>query len=164
MAQDQKLQSSSAGRLFDAAASIILDVDHQTYEGEAAMLLESAAYQYFRKNGATKFYTYLSDGIPANFPKFILKKLIEGKADGYDSTFLAAKFHITLANYIYEIAKRQQIKKVAFSGGVFQNGWLVDLVQLFMDKEFELYFHKNLSPNDEGISFGQLMSLRQLTK
>ncbi len=164
LAQDQKLQSSSAGRLFDAAASIILDVDHQTYEGEAAMRLESAAYQYFRKNGATKFYTYLTDGIPTNFPNFILKKLIEGKVDGYDSTFLAAKFHITLANYIYEIAKRQQIRKVAFSGGVFQNGWLVDLVQMFMDKEFELYFHKNLSPNDEGISFGQLMSLRQLTK
>ena len=157
LSQDNLLQSSSAGRLFDAAASIILDMDYQSYEGEAAMLLESAAYQYFRKNGATTFYTYLSEDLPKHLPKFLVSKLLEDKAKGYDPTFLAAKFHISLAHYIFEVAQKQGVKKVAFSGGVFQNGWLVDLVHLFMAKDFELLFHKDLSPNDEGVSFGQLM-------
>jgi hydrogenase maturation protein HypF len=34
------IMTSSAGRLFDAVACIILDIDKQSYEGEAAMLLE----------------------------------------------------------------------------------------------------------------------------
>jgi len=49
------------------------------------------------------------------------------------------------------------VKKVAFSGGVFQNQWIIELVLSFMNDDFELYFHKHLSPNDENVSFGQLM-------
>jgi hydrogenase maturation protein HypF len=155
--EQNRLKSSSAGRLYDAAASVLLDIDYQSYEGEAAMQLEQKAYEYFRKFGATTFYTYLKEEeIPENFPRFILTQLIRDRARDFDLDFLAAKFHITLAHYIFCQAKKIGVRKVAFSGGVFQNGWMVDLVKLFMDADFNLYFHKEVSPNDEGISFGQL--------
>ena len=55
------------------------------------------------------------------------------------------------------IANNLQIKNIAFSGGVFLNSVLVDLLHLHLDRKFELYFHKKLSPNDENISFGQMV-------
>ncbi len=152
------LKSSSIGRLFDAVASILLGIDKQSYEGEAAMRLENAAYTYFRKNNITKFYTYFKeDKLPTNFTTFIIENILSDIKKGFEKEFIAAKFHISLAHYISMIAKEQGIKKVAFSGGVFQNQWLVELILLFMDDDFELYFHKELSPNDECISYGQLM-------
>lgn len=156
--QPTKLQTSSIGRLFDGIASIILGIDHQSYEGEAAMLLENAAHQYFRANGVSKFYSYLKeDEIPVNFTNFIVQQIVNDVQKGFATDFLAAKFHITLAHYIFNFAKRHKFTKLAFSGGVFQNAWLVDLVIIFMNDDFDLFFHQELSPNDENISFGQLM-------
>ncbi len=156
--QKTKLKCSSIGRLFDAAASIILNIDKQTYEGEAAMQLESAAYRYFRANNFTTHYTYFkTDELPNNFVQFIMENIVLDIEKGFQKEFIAAKFHITLAHYIYIITIKKQIKKVVFSGGVFQNMWLVELILSFMSNNFELYFHKNVSPNDENISFGQLM-------
>jgi hydrogenase maturation protein HypF len=34
---------------------------------------------------------------------------------------------------------------------------LVDLLQHHLENKYELYFHQSLSPNDENISFGQLI-------
>ena len=57
---------------------------------------------------------------------------------------------------IKNVAVRAGAKKIAFSGGVFQNAFLIDLVTILLHDEFELYFHRQLSPNDECIGFGQL--------
>ncbi|MDC9721295.1 MAG: carbamoyltransferase HypF [Urechidicola sp.] len=152
------LKSSSIGRFFDAVASIVLGIDKQSYEGEAAMQLENSAYRYFKTNNVTTIHSYIEDEIlPSNFTTFIIKNIIQDIEKGNKKDFIAAKFHITLAHYISIIAKKQDVKKVAFSGGVFQNQWLVELVLLFMNDDFDLYFHKELSPNDECVSFGQLM-------
>ncbi|MCB0299344.1 MAG: hypothetical protein KDE52_04765, partial [Calditrichaeota bacterium] len=43
-----------------------------------------------------------------------------------------------------------------FSGGGFQNALLVDLSKLILG-DYQLFFHRHLSPNDENISFGQLV-------
>jgi hydrogenase maturation protein HypF len=57
---------------------------------------------------------------------------------------------------VSSIAKNQNIKKIAFSGGVFQNALLIDLLIHLLGANFQLYFHKNFSPNDENIALGQL--------
>ncbi len=153
-----QLKSTSVGRLYDAVASIVLNINKQSYEGEAAMQLESAAYRYFRKNNFTKYYSYFKEErLPDNFYLFIIENIIIDLEKGFHQDFIAAKFHISLAHYIYIVAKNQECKKVCFSGGVFQNQWLVELILSFMKSDFDLYFHKELSPNDENISFGQLM-------
>lgn len=158
LAQPDNLKTSSMGRLFDGMASLILGIDKQSYEGEAAMRLENAAHKYFRENGVSIFYSYLKEAeLPENFTTFITRQILVDIQKGYDKHFLAAKCHITLAHYILNFANQHKFTTLAFSGGVFQNGWLVDLIILFMGDKFDLYFHKDLSPNDENISFGQLM-------
>ncbi|MGZ3846990.1 MAG: Kae1-like domain-containing protein, partial [Flavisolibacter sp.] len=46
--------------------------------------------------------------------------------------------------------------KIAFSGGVFQNELLTCLIINQLSSQKDLYFHKQLSPNDECIGFGQV--------
>ncbi|KAA3624850.1 MAG: carbamoyltransferase HypF [Bacteroidetes bacterium] len=158
LAKGSRLKSSSIGRLFDAASSIVMDINKQTYEGEAAMLLEQQAYKYFRQNAPGMRISYLWEKeLPENFTTFIMQFLIRDKKDGMEKPLLAAKFHITLIDYIKGMAAKYNHTKLAFSGGVFQNAWLVDLLLLFLGKNHDLYFHRELSPNDECVSFGQLV-------
>jgi len=153
------LQSSSVGRIFDALAFFILGIDKHSFHGEAAMRLEEAAHRYFKHNKPTLYYSYLKeqDIKQMDFPEFLVQSVLLDIQKGYDAEFVAAKVHITLADYIKKTAEDLGVNKVAFSGGVFQNAWLTDLVILFMGDDFELFFHKALSPNDENISFGQVI-------
>jgi len=152
------LKSTSVGRLFDAVASIVLEIDKQSFEGEAAMQLESKAVNYFQNNKFSLDISYLNETkLPNNLIKHILKQVFFDLEINNDVAFISARFHASLAHYIYLVAKKQEIQKVAFSGGVFQNQLLLDLISNFLSEEFDLFFHKKLSPNDECISFGQLV-------
>ncbi len=154
------LQSSSVGRLFDAAAALLLGTGTQTYEGEAAMRLEAQAHHYFRRNFPKRELSYLYDReMPAHLPRFLLQELLRGKTAGVEIPVLAARFHLTLADYVGRVAEQAGVERLGFSGGVFQNAWLADLIQRFLGNQFELYFHSSLPPNDENVAFGQLMYL-----
>jgi hydrogenase maturation protein HypF len=54
-------------------------------------------------------------------------------------------------------AQNLNVEKICCSGGVFQNALLVDWTRGEYDGKYQLYFHKNLSPNDENVSFGQMI-------
>lgn len=157
--KENTLQTSSVGRIFDAVASLLGIMDQQTYEGEAAMQLETMALQYFKANGLNFPSSYFMEGahyyrIPTqSLMTNILMDLQKGKA----KDFIAAKFHFSLMKIIKIVANNLKIEKIAFSGGVFQNGLLVDLIQHHLKSDFQLFFHQQLSPNDENISFGQLV-------
>jgi hydrogenase maturation protein HypF len=149
------LRTSSMGRVFDAVASIILEINKISYEGEAAMMLEAAASACIKDNPNEKIISYSlkTDLEPL---MSILEAVFEDKKNGKSSGLIAARFHRSLVNLIRHEAQRFKLKKIAFSGGVFQNGLLVDMILTDLQKEFELFFHKQLSPNDECISFGQM--------
>ena len=160
------LQTSSVGRIFDAVASLLGILDKQTYEGEAALQLEQIATQYFKQHGLnftssyfTKKPTYLT--VPT---KSLMTKIIKDLQEGQSKAFIAAKFHYSLIKLVETIATTLKIKKIAFSGGVFQNGLLVDLIIHHLSTNFELFFQQQLSPNDENISFGQLVCYQIKTK
>ncbi|MFT6783840.1 MAG: hydrogenase maturation protein HypF, partial [Saprospiraceae bacterium] len=152
-------QTSSMGRLFDAVASILGLMDKQTFEGEAAMKLEMSASQYVKKLGIESIKEYYqtnftNDVLSSNeLIRHVIVDLLKDLGIGR----IAAKFHLTLVKWIEAIATVQGCKKIAFSGGVFQNSLLVDLTIENLGCEFDLYFHEQLSPNDENISFGQLI-------
>ena len=153
------MKTSSVGRLFDAVASLLGILDVQTYEGEAAMLLESMALKYFKANGLDFPSSYFMEGahyyrVPT---KTLMTNIVLDLQKGKPKDFIAAKFHFSLMKIIKIVANNLKIKKIAFSGGVFQNGLLVDLIQHHLQNDFELFFHEQLSPNDENISFGQLV-------
>ena len=152
------LKTSSAGRLFDAVASLLDVCDISSYEGEAAMYLENLALNYFRKNGLTMSETYFNDedNVPEISTGKMLTELIADIRKGKDKGFIAAKFHYSLASLVKKIALKLNIQNIALSGGVFQNALLVDLIKKQMTPGQNLFLHHQLSPNDECISFGQL--------
>jgi len=89
-----------------------------------------------------------------NWQPFILEMLEEYDRKENKAT-IAGKVFLSLAKCIVAITDELNIDKIAFSGGVFQNALLTDLVLEEM-KTKQLFFHRQLSPNDECIGFGQL--------
>ena len=65
---------------------------------------------------------------------------------------------------IEKVAVFSKSKEIAFSGGVFQNSVLIDLIIDHLKSKYKLHFHETLSPNDENISFGQLNHYLHLKK
>ena len=145
------LKTCSIGRLFDAVASLTGLIDKARFEGEAALLLEQEAQRYFDTNGYDFPESYFAKS------EMLVDAITADIQAEKETGWIAAKFHYSLVKYTEQIAEQMGAKKLAFSGGVFQNALLVDLFIEQLSAKFELYFHEQLSPNDENISYGQLI-------
>ena len=149
-----KLKTSSVGRLFDAVSSLLEICDFNSYEGEAAILLENAVDGF----KLDKFTSYIGNYSGGSIPtKEILEGVRREKAAGVEKQQIIGNFLNTLATLVFRVAEYQGITKICFSGGVFQNTTLLDLLMAQNTNNFELFFHRNVPPNDENIAFGQLM-------
>jgi len=153
------LKTSSVGRLFDAVASVLDICDKNTYEGEAAILLENLITDYDLTT-CKSYVNHIEKGI---FPKQIINGIYADRKKGISKEQIIINFIFTLATSILQVAKIRNFKHIALSGGVFQNTTLVDMLVELAPKEVKLYFHKELSPNDENISFGQIMYYVHIT-
>ena len=148
------MQTSSMGRVFDAVAFMAGLSKQNSYEGQAAMLLEQQAKDYLTKSANIRSYEFAFKGDDLCIRPAIEEMLFERKVG--KSALIGARFHLTLVEMVREVALNGAYKLLAFSGGVFQNGLLVDLLIERLGMDFELYFHRELSSNDENIAFGQL--------
>jgi len=151
--KQNNLKTSSVGRLFDSVASLLNISDYNSYEGEAAILLENAVSIY-DLNTCKSYISSIKKGISATE---IVHNIYIDIQNGRTKEDCIINFLFTLASSIITVAKSNNYSHIACSGGVFQNTTLVDMLIELAPKELKLYFHKNLSPNDENISFGQLM-------
>ncbi len=151
--QPNLVYTSSMGRLIDAVACILGLMPVCTYEGEAAMLLEALA-----KSCKTQSYDYYH--LPLVEGEFdwtvLINELIHDWFQKEANEVIAWKFFYSLAKAIARTSNHFFIDKIAFSGGVFQNALLVDLIIEILQHKRQLYFHVQLSPNDECISMGQM--------
>ena len=152
-AQPSQLLTSSMGRLLDGITSLLGILHFNSYEGEAAMKLQAMAER--SEDRSFQFYVIprFRNRLQWNF---MVQEIVQEKLDGIPVSRIAYKVFVSLAQCIRQSAKELGVQKIAFSGGVFQNTLLVDLIIQLMEKDHELFFHKQLSCNDECIGFGQL--------
>jgi hydrogenase maturation protein HypF len=128
--------------------------DLNTYEGEAAILLENYVTDYNLDN-CSLYCSVLKDGTIST--KDMLYRIFLDYNSGNSKEKIIINFFYTLASIIFQTAKKYQYKKIAFSGGVFQNSILIDMIKELGEVKYKLYFNINLAPNDENISYGQIM-------
>ena len=155
--------TSSAGRLFDAVASIAGVRDYVNFEGQAAMELEWLAGNV-APNGAYPFD--LSWPVDSSKPGVIdTRPLILSAAEdaygGVGAANIARRFHSTLVAIIADvcgrISERTGLDAVVLSGGVFLNAVLTKEVQQCLARMgLRVYRHRLVPPNDGGLSLGQL--------
>ncbi len=160
----EAVMNTSAGRYFDGVASLLNLVNINTYEGEAALMLEQCAYNYLNKNNYKITYHYFHEEIDG--PLIPMKQVVFGIINdmrlGKDKEEIAAAFHASLVVIIEQVGNKLGVKKIVCSGGVFQNPVLIDLVSLQLEKVFKFFFHRQMSSNDECIAFGQLMHFQNI--
>jgi hydrogenase maturation protein HypF len=146
--------TSSAGRLIDAAAALILGVDHAEFDGQAAMRLEAAA-----DPAAKGWYDFpLSEGdLPELDWRPLLTGLLADMRDGVDAAVISMRFHRSLAHGITCVCRHWREMPAVLSGGVFQNKLLTELVAEMHDGECQLLGLPGvIPPNDGGLAAGQL--------
>ena len=147
------VQTSSMGRLLDGVAALLQIKSISSYEGEAAMLLESKA---------GKFTQHSWEGYPIQFEQGVadwrplVRAILADLSAGASVEEIAYKVFVSLVKLIDTVADTLKTTQLAFSGGVFQNGLVVHLIKVRLGDKYKLYFHQQLSPNDECISVGQL--------
>ncbi len=134
--------SSSAGRLFDAVASLIGVNQIVSYEGESGLMLEElydkgekGTYSFEFKNGIINIRPLVLE---------IIKEDNKSKA--------VSKFFNTLIEIIVTIYKKHSNLPLVASGGVFQNRVLLELL---IERFPNIYLPSQIPPNDGGIALGQ---------
>ena len=154
---DKKINSpltSGAGRLFDAVSAILGLCTVSKFDSEAPIRLESVI------DPATESYYPFEAG-----PSIVLAKTFKAILDDLhkrDISIISAKFHNTIARIILTVSesirRETSIRKVVLSGGVFQNKYLLERLEvLLQDKHFEVFTNHTVPANDGGISLGQLI-------
>lgn len=155
--------TSSAGRLFDAAAAIVGLRQETRYEGQAAMELEFAAeaagtdeaYPFAIRDGQSP---WVVDWEP------MIRAMLDDVAENKPVGWLAAKFHNALVEMIVAVARRIGREQVVLSGGCFQNRYLTERAVRRLEQEnFRAYWHQRVPPNDGGIALGQMVAASEET-
>lgn len=174
-------RTSSAGRLFDAVASISGLRQKIGFEGQAAMDVEFAigalemeeSYPFAvvdRRSAAS------SQGCgherDARFPAGMIvdwEPMILAVVDDIGKEIrparISVKFHNTLAEIIVEVSKRVGEERVVLTGGCFQNRYLLErTVRKLGAAGLRPYWHQRIPPNDGGIAPGQIFAVSRMLK
>ncbi len=155
--------TSSAGRLFDAVASIAGVRDYVTYEGQAAVELEwlasdvapDAVYPFELKTPVESQLPAVIDTRP------LIQAVAQDAEHQVDANRIARRFHSTLVAIVTDtcrhIADQTGLDAIVLSGGVFMNVLVTrEVNQSLTGAGFRVYRHRLVPPNDGGLSLGQL--------
>ena len=140
--------TSSAGRLFDAAAALLGACQCMSHEGQAAMRLEAWAGA-----AAGEAYPFGWIGDALDWAPTVAAM----RSAGEPPPAAAARFHATLVEMMVAAAKRFELRDVCLSGGCFQNRRLLaGAMRRLREEGFSPWRHRDVPPNDAGICLGQL--------
>lgn len=170
--------SSSAGRLFDAAAAALgIAADRQSYEGETGMRMETLARRGQDRAGpangpnrpapAYRLATHRGAAPTAIDPAPLWPALLGDLRAGVSAETIAYRFHDALAHALAEAAGPHlgAVGAIALSGGVAANTLLIerfdfwrqriDGVRPASDGGPALLLHREAPPSDGGLALGQ---------
>jgi len=150
--------TSSCGRLFDAVAALVGLRGIVYYEAQAAAELEAVADE--ATAGEYPFSICEREGLSTVLLGELFRALLADMAGGTPASGVSARFHRTVSRMIAEMCRRiaaaSGIRKVALSGGVFQNRLLLRLVVPGLEQAgLEVLTHHEVPTNDGGVSLGQ---------
>ena len=150
-------RASSAGRLFAAVAALLGLRQVEVYEGQSAIMLEAAATE---AEGTYSYDIAEQNGMLVVDPGPMFGDLVADLQAGRSVGELSARFHNTfvamLAEAAVKVAKANDLKQVALSGGTFQNELvLVGLHRRLTAAGLQVFIHREIPPNDGGLALGQ---------
>ena len=160
--------TSSLGRLFDAAAAVVLKRRVVDYEAQAAIELEGVAVDepddepddepgYSMEFAAGDWAGHIPLRIGA---APLWRELVDDLRTEVSKARIAARFHAGVAaGFVHAALLAREatgLGKVALSGGCMHNRRLARLLRLKLEAEgFEVFQHARVSPGDGGLSYGQ---------
>ncbi len=160
--------ASSCGRLFDAvAAAVGLHRDRISFEGQAAMALESRVTERaLAQARAGERYPVAAPrlgghGLPYVEPVGMWRAILGDLGAGVPIDLIASRFHVALADAIGLVVDRisahhPEIDTVALSGGCWQNRVLFELVlHDLSSRGLTVLSHRLVPANDGCIALGQ---------
>jgi hydrogenase maturation protein HypF len=154
-------QTSSVGRLFDAAALLVGAACRNSFDGQAGMAIEALAESTTATAELQSVVLTSADGMPFELDcTALLLSLAEGQRGGVAPALLARGFHASLADSVTAGCCRVRcstgLERVVLSGGVFQNRLLSEMVYTSLSQSgFKVFVHHLVPPNDGGIALGQ---------
>ncbi len=153
------VETSSLGRVFDAAAAMLGLGSYNHFDAQLPMALEATAAA-----GVEDRYELETFWPPGEPYRFVLDKTIRQIVDDVqnqvDTGIISAKFHNTISEILLGFAvicrSETNLNTVALSGGVFCNRYLINrLIKQLRQNDFSVLFNREVPSNDGGISVGQ---------
>jgi hydrogenase maturation protein HypF len=163
--------TSSCGRLFDGVSSLLGICQRNTFEGQAAMELESLAAQRLGSASLADSDSFTALCTAQLFQErkglqeistelcihHIAEKIIAG---GVPTGDLALFFHeflvASLGNMVVYLSEQAGIRSIVFSGGCAQNRILAEgFFDFFSHTHLTLFTNRQVPANDGGLALGQ---------
>ncbi len=158
--------TSSLGRLFDAAAAVILHRRKVDYEAQAAIELEGIAFDEPDRLRRMDYVPELfapdteSNGSLSLKLGYLWRTIGDDLHRGVPKARIAAQFHAGVAEgFIGAAANAREktgLSQVVMSGGCMHNRRLTRLLRAGLEEEgFKVFLQSRVSPGDGGLSYGQ---------
>ncbi len=140
-------RTTSAGRLFDAVACLLGVRERSSYEGQAALELESIADT--RERGV---YPFALTGGELDWRPTLAALL----GDRHDPPRASARFHRTLVAMMVAVTERERAERVALSGGCFANALLLEgVTEALEERGVSSVANERVPAGDGGLALGQ---------
>ena len=157
--------NTSTGRCLDSIAAALNICHERSYEGEAPMKLESAAFNYLKMNDSDKLNDYpiiIKDHDDRRvldttaILRYVIDKLEEGEDIGRIAAAGQEAVSIGLAKLAIEAAENCGIDTVGVSGGTFYNEAITAHIKDCIENAgLKFIQHTNSCPGDGSVSLGQ---------
>jgi hydrogenase maturation protein HypF len=159
------IETSSCGRLFDAVASLLGLHQEVSFEGQAAMALETIA------DADEEAYSFVLEGqqpLKVDMRRMV-RQIVDEVERGVAAATISARFHNTLVAVVEKVCIRMRrdkgLARVCLSGGCFQNVRLLEgCLQALRSAGFEVFFQQRVPCNDGGIALGQAAIASELLR